>query len=124
MLWPIECSLGLSFNLVASPSLIVTVRGAEPNGKIYVKAVQEVLSEGARLQAGGLPMPAGPSSGGRPSPAMCSRCVSKSLAGCRRKGLDKEKQTATQLPGNKRVRGQSRDSVPAPAAHPGPAAGH
>ena len=66
-------------------------------------------------------MPAGPRSGGRPSPAVCPRCVSMSLAGWKRKGLDKEKQTAAQLPDNKRVRGQSRDSVLAPAAHPGPA---
>ncbi|XP_040512804.1 uncharacterized protein LOC121108749 isoform X1 [Gallus gallus] len=97
-------------------------RGAEPNGKIYAKAVQEVLLERAHLQAGGLPTTAGPSTGGRPSPAVCPRSVSKSLAGCKRKGLEEAKPTAVQLPANKRVRGPSGDSVPAPAAHPGPAA--
>ncbi|XP_040512809.1 uncharacterized protein LOC121108740 isoform X2 [Gallus gallus] len=97
-------------------------RGAEPNGKIYAKAVQEVLLERAHLQAGGLPTTAGPSTGGRPSPAVCPRSVSKSLAGCKRKGLEEAKPTAAQLPANKRVRGPSGDSVPAPAAHPGPAA--
>ena len=104
-----EISLGHSLNLTASPFLIITDVRQEPNGNIYVKVVQEVLSEGAHLQAGGLPVTAGPSS------------VSKTLAGCKRKGLDKEKQTAAQLPATKRARGQNRDSVPAPAAHPGPA---
>jgi len=33
--------------------------------------------------------------------------------------LEEEKPTAAQLPANKRVRGQSRDSMLAPAAHPG-----
>ncbi|XP_052535357.1 zinc finger CCCH domain-containing protein 11A-like isoform X2 [Tympanuchus pallidicinctus] len=97
-------------------------RGAEPSAKIYVKAVQEVLSERARLQAGGLPTAAGPSSGRRPSPAVCPRSVSQSLAGGKRKGLEAEQQTAAQLPANKRARAQSGGSVPAPAAQPGPAA--
>jgi len=110
-----------SFNVVASPFPIITERGAEPNGKIYAKAVQEVLLERAHLQAGGLPTTAGPNTGGRPSPAVCPRSVSKSLAGCKRKGLEEAKPTAVQLPANKRVRGPSGDSVPAPAAHPGPA---
>jgi len=73
-----ESSLGLSLNLVFSPFLIITERGAEPNGKIYMKSVQEVLSERASLQAGGLPRRAGLSSGGRPSPAMCPHSVSRS----------------------------------------------
>ncbi|XP_048782253.1 zinc finger CCCH domain-containing protein 11A-like [Lagopus muta] len=97
-------------------------RGAEPNGKIYAKAVQEVLSERARLQAGGLPPSAGPSSGGRPAPAVCPRSVSKSLAGGKRKGLEEEQQTAAQLPATKRARAESGGSVLAPAAQPGPAA--
>ena len=113
---------GLSFNLVASPFPIITERGAEPNGKIYAKAVQEVLLERAHLQAGGLPTTAGPSTGGRPSPAVCPRSVSNTQAGCKRKALEEGKPTAAQLPSNKRVRGPSGDGVPAPAAHPGPAA--
>ncbi|XP_048785823.1 uncharacterized protein LOC125686151 [Lagopus muta] len=96
-------------------------RGAESEGKIDPKAVQEVLSGRARLQAGGLPPSAGPSSGGRPAPAVCPRSVSESLAGCKRKGLEEELQTA-QLPACKRARGQSGGSVLAPAAQPGPAA--
>ena len=43
-----------SLTVAASPFLILTGRGAEPNGKIYVKA---------SLQTGGLPGTAGPSSG-------------------------------------------------------------
>ncbi|XP_025002115.2 zinc finger CCCH domain-containing protein 11A-like isoform X4 [Gallus gallus] len=97
---------------------------------IYVKVVLQVHSERscqqaaaqAPHQAGGLPRRAGPSTGGRPSPAACPRSVSNTLAGCKRKGLEEEEPTAAQLPTNKRVRGQSGDSVPAPAAHPGPAA--
>lgn len=122
-MWPIlqtGSSIALLLYLLASPFL--PERGAEPNAQIYAKAVQKVLSERARLQAGGLPTAAGPSSGGRPSPAVCPRSVSKSLAGGKRKGLEEEQQTAAQLPANKRARGQSGDSVPAPAAQPGPAA--
>eukprot|EP00076_Gallus_gallus_P036564 XP_025002102.1 zinc finger CCCH domain-containing protein 11A-like [Gallus gallus] len=104
--------------------------GAEANGSIYVKVVLQVHSERscqqaaaqAPHQAGGLPRRAGPSTGGRPSPAACPRSVSNTLAGCKRKGLEEEEPTAAQLPTNKRVKGQSGDSVPAPAAHPGPAA--
>eukprot|EP00076_Gallus_gallus_P036573 XP_025002111.1 zinc finger CCCH domain-containing protein 11A-like isoform X1 [Gallus gallus] len=104
--------------------------GAEANGSIYVKVVLQVHSERscqqaaaqAPHQAGGLPRRAGPSTGGRPSPAACPRSVSNTLAGCKRKGLEEEEPTAAQLPTNKRVRGQSGDSVLAPAAHPGPAA--
>ena len=81
---------------------------------IYVKAVQEVLSGRDHLQAGGLPVTAGPSSGRRPSLAVCPRSVSKTLAGGKRKGLDEEQQAAAQLPANKRARGQSTGSVPAP----------
>ena len=64
-----ESSTGLLLNLVASPSL--TEIGAEPNGNLYVKVVQQVRSERAcqqaaaeaPLQAGGLPRRAGPSTG-------------------------------------------------------------
>ncbi|XP_052548280.1 zinc finger CCCH domain-containing protein 11A-like [Tympanuchus pallidicinctus] len=97
-------------------------RGAESNGKIDPKAVQEGLSGRACLQAGGLPTSAGPSSGGRPAPAVCPRSVSKSLAAGKRKGLEEEQQTSALLPACKRARGQSGGSVPAPAAQPGPAA--
>ena len=44
-MWPIlqtESSVGLLLNLVASPFL--TEIGAEPNGNIYVKVVQQVRS--------------------------------------------------------------------------------
>ncbi|XP_052548281.1 zinc finger CCCH domain-containing protein 11A-like [Tympanuchus pallidicinctus] len=97
-------------------------RGAESNGKIDPKAVQEGLSGRACLQAGGLPTSAGPSSGGRPAPAVCPRSVSKSLAAGKRKGLEEEQQTSALLPACKRARRQSGGSVPAPAAQPGPAA--
>ncbi|XP_031468134.1 zinc finger CCCH domain-containing protein 11A-like, partial [Phasianus colchicus] len=104
--------------------------GAEPNGNICVKVVQQVCSERAchraaaeaPLQAGGLPRRAGPSTGGRPSPAVCPHSDSKAQAGCKRKGLEEGRPTAAQLPAKKRARGQSGDSVPAPAAQPGPAA--
>ncbi|XP_021247618.1 zinc finger CCCH domain-containing protein 11A-like [Numida meleagris] len=107
-------------------------RGAEPNGKIYVKTVEEVCSGGARLQVGGLPGRAGPSSGRRPSPAVDIYSFSKTLAGRKRKGLEKEEQKAELLPAKKQVKGgrsgekaqrvhQSRGGVPAPPAHPGPA---
>lgn len=104
--------------------------GAVANDKIYVKVVQQVHTERASqrsasqapLQAGGLPRRAGPSTGGRPSPAVCPRSISNTLAGCKRKALEEGKPTAVQLPSNKRVRGPSGDGVPAPAAHPGPAA--
>jgi len=123
-----ESSTGLLLNLVASPSL--TEIGAEPNGNLYVKVVQQVRSERAcqqaaaeaPLQAGGLPRRAGPSTGGRPSPAACPRSVSEAQAGCKRKGLEEGSPTAVQLPAKKRARGQSGDGVPAPAAQPGPAA--
>ncbi|XP_019467047.1 zinc finger CCCH domain-containing protein 11A-like, partial [Meleagris gallopavo] len=75
--------------------------GAEPNGNLYVKVVQQ---------------------GGRPSPAACPRSVSEAQAGCKRKGLEEGSPTAVQLPAKKRARGQSGDGVPAPAAQPGPAA--
>lgn len=122
MLWPIlqtEGSVGLSLNLVASPFLILTGRGAEPNGKIYVKA---------RLQAGGLPGAAGPSAGRRPSPAVDHHSFSKSMAARKRKGVDEEEQKAELGPAKKQVKverngekAQSRGGVPAPAARPGPA---
>ena len=123
-----ENNVGLSLNLLVFPFL--TEIGAEANGSIYVKVVLQVHSERscqqaaaqAPHQAGGLPRRAGPSTGGRPSPAACPRSVSNTLAGCKRKGLEEEEPTAAQLPTNKRVKGQSGDSVPAPAAHPGPAA--
>ena len=123
-----ESSVGLSLNLLVFPFL--TEIGAEPNAKIYVKVVQQVHTERASqqaaaqapLQAGGLPRRAGPSTGGRPSPAVCPRSVSNTLAGYKRKALEEGKPTAVQLPSNKRVRGPSGDCVPAPAAHPGPAA--
>ena len=123
-----ESSVGLSFNLLVFPFL--TEIGAEANGSIYVKVVLQVHSERscqqaaaqAPHQAGGLPRRAGPSTGGRPSPAVCPRSVSSTLAGCKRKALEEGKPTAAQLPSNKRVRGPSGDCVPAPAAHPGPAA--
>ncbi|POI33012.1 hypothetical protein CIB84_003236, partial [Bambusicola thoracicus] len=99
-----------------------TERGAEANSKIYAKAVQEVLAERAHLQAEGLPTTAGPSAWRRPSPAVCPSSVSKPLARGKRKGLEEEQQTSAQLPSNKRARGPSGDSVPAPAAHRGPAA--
>ncbi len=123
--WPIVqtgSSTGLSLYLLASLFWIITDRGAESEAKIDPKAVQEVLSGRARLQAGGLPPSAGPSSGGRPAPAVCPRSVSKSLAAGKRKGLEEEQQTAAQLPANKRARAESGGSVPAPAAQPGPAA--
>ena len=130
-MWPIlqtESSVGLLLNLVASPFL--TDIGAEPNGNISVKVVQQVRSERAchqtaaeaPLQAGGLPRRAGPSTGGRPSPAVCPHSDSKAQAGCKRKGLEEGRPTAAQLPAKKRAGGQSTDSVPAPAAQPGPAA--
>ncbi|XP_048785484.1 uncharacterized protein LOC125686042 isoform X2 [Lagopus muta] len=104
--------------------------GAEPNGDIYVKVVQQVHSERAcqqaaaqaPLQAGGLPHRAGPSTGGRASPAACPHSVSKAQAGCKRKALEEGTPAAAQLPANKRVRAESADGVPAPAARPGPAA--
>ena len=124
-----ESSVGLSLNLLVFPFL--TEIGAEPNDKIYVKVVQQVHTERASqqaaaqapLQAGGLPRRAGPSTGGRPSPAVCPRSVSSTLAGYKRKALEEGKPTAAQQPSNKRVRGPSGDCVPAPAAHPGPAPG-
>ena len=122
-MWPIlqtGSSIALLLYLLASPFL--PERGAEPNAQIYAKAVQKVLFERARLQAGGLPRRAGPSTGGRPSPAACPRSVSEAQAGCKRKGLEEGSPTAVQLPAKKRARGQSGDGVPAPAAQPGPAA--
>ncbi|XP_042749134.1 uncharacterized protein LOC122192598 isoform X1 [Lagopus leucura] len=87
---------------------IAKERGAEPGAKIYMKAVQDVLSERARLQAGGLPTAAGPSSGRRPSPAVCPRSVSKSLAGGEPKGLEAEQQTTAQLPAKQKSEGSER----------------
>ena len=123
-----ESSVGLSLNLLVFPFL--TEIGAVANGEIYVKVVQQVHTERAcqrsasqaPLQTGGLPRRAGPSTGGRPSTAVCPRSESNTLAGCKRKALEEGKLTAVQLPSNKRVRGPSGDGVPAPAAHPGPAA--
>ncbi|EPJ33655.1 hypothetical protein CP061683_2212, partial [Chlamydia psittaci 06-1683] len=74
-----ESSVGLSLNLLVFPFL--TEIGAEANGSIYVKVVLQVHSERscqqaaaqAPHQAGGLPRRAGPSTGGRPSPAACPR---------------------------------------------------
>lgn len=142
-MWPIlqtKSSAGLSFNPVASPYLMVTVRVAESNGKSRMNTAQQVRSERtqqrteskAHVQAGGLPSRAGPSSGRRPFPAVYPHSVSKILPERKCKGLEGAKQTTEQLPANKRVRGehnrekvlrmcQSSDSVPAPSAHPGPA---
>ncbi|XP_019466291.1 zinc finger CCCH domain-containing protein 11A-like [Meleagris gallopavo] len=98
-------------------------RGAEPNGKIYVKA---------SLQTGGLPGTAGPSTGGRASPAVDSHPLYKTMAARKRKGVEEEEQKAELWPAKKLVKvkhngekaqspHQSRGGVPAPAAHPGPA---
>ncbi|XP_048786204.1 zinc finger CCCH domain-containing protein 11A-like [Lagopus muta] len=104
--------------------------GAEPNGHLHVKVVQQGRSERAclperapaPLQAGGLPGRAGPSTGGRASPAACPRSVGKAQAGCKRKALEEGTPAAAQLPAHKRARAESGGSVPAPAAQPGPAA--
>ncbi|XP_019467936.1 zinc finger CCCH domain-containing protein 11A-like isoform X2 [Meleagris gallopavo] len=98
-------------------------RGAERNGKIYVKAP---------LQAGGLPGTTGPSTGERASPAVDNRPLYKTTEARKRKGVEEEEQKAELWPAKKQVKmecngqkaqspHQSRGDVPAPAAHPGPA---
>ena len=112
-----------SLTVAASPFLILTGRGAEPNGKILVKAP---------LQAGGLPGTAAPSTGGRASPAVDNHPFPKTVAARKRKGVEEEEQKAELWPANKQAKverngekaqspHQSRGGVPAPAAHPGPA---
>ncbi|XP_052528685.1 zinc finger CCCH domain-containing protein 11A-like isoform X1 [Tympanuchus pallidicinctus] len=88
-------------------------RGAEPNGKMYVKAP---------LQAGGLPGTAGPSTGGRASPAVADRSFCKTVAARKRKGMEEEEQQAELCPAKKPAKvehsgekAQSRGGVPAPA---------
>ncbi|OXB51036.1 hypothetical protein ASZ78_001743 [Callipepla squamata] len=127
------CSAGLSFNLVASLFLTMTGRVAERSGKsrayeVCSKKAHQRTEFRAHDQTGGLPDRAGPSPGGRPSPAVNPHSLSMTLAGRKRKGLEDENQMAERLPAHKRVRGehnremcQRRGSVPIPAAHPGPA---
>lgn len=114
--------VGLSLTLVASPFLILTGRGAGPNGRIYLKAP---------LQAGRLPGTAGPRTGGRPFPAVDCRSFSKTVAARKHKGVDEEEQKAEWWSAKKQVKVechgakvqspyQSRGGVPAPTAHPGP----
>ncbi|OXB74033.1 UNVERIFIED_CONTAM: hypothetical protein H355_003096 [Colinus virginianus] len=108
-------------------------RGTETNGMSHVNAVcsekaHRRTESRAHVQTRGLPCRAGPSPGGRPSPAVNPHSLSKTLAGRKHKDLEEEKQMAEQLPVHKTVRGEhnremcrSGDSVLAPAAHSGPA---
>lgn len=118
---------GLSFNLYASPCLMMTEKGAKPAGEIHVKTLEEIRLERANQrgespaapQAEGCCKVEDPSSGVRPSPAVRIKTFSEALAERKHKRLEEEKQKGEELLTEKRAEGERKKQRILPPSVPG-----